>query len=141
MNAQIIYFQSQVFHLTFMFVKSTGFKFFTKVMGGDYIYCCSSHISFKPSSHLNHFILRFCAKYFEVKLRNQAKLDYTESFLYLFVCILWVPVPIVQCYSGNYTLNCVPIQFLDFSTFPYFIRCPKIFEVINCWAAGEANCK
>ena len=54
-------------------MKSAGFKFFANVMGGNYIFCCSSHISFKPSNHLKHFLLQFCAKYFKAKLRNQAK--------------------------------------------------------------------
>ena len=36
-----------------MFLKSTGFKFFAKIMGGNYVFCCSSHISFNPTSHLN----------------------------------------------------------------------------------------
>ena len=42
---QFIYSQSQVFHLTFMTLKSTGFKFFAKVMGGSYLFCCSSRIT------------------------------------------------------------------------------------------------
>ena len=45
------YFQSQVFHLPIMFL-STGFNIFAKIMGGNYVYCCSSHISFNPLSHL-----------------------------------------------------------------------------------------
>ena len=53
MNAQIIYFQSQVIHLPFMFLKSTGSKFSAKIIGGNYVFCCSSHISFNPTSHLN----------------------------------------------------------------------------------------
>ena len=54
MNTQIIYFQSQVFHLPVMFLKSTGFKCFAKIiMGGNYVFYCSSHIRSNPTSHLN----------------------------------------------------------------------------------------
>ena len=35
-------------------MKSTGFKFFAKIMGGIMSFCCSSDISFNPTSHLNH---------------------------------------------------------------------------------------
>ena len=30
---QIMFFQSQVFHLRFMFLSSAGFKFYAKIMG------------------------------------------------------------------------------------------------------------
>ena len=62
MNEQIICFQSQVFHLPFTFLKSTGFKFFAKIIGENYVFCCSSHISFNPSSHLKNFAI-FIAKH------------------------------------------------------------------------------
>ena len=35
---KLLYFQSQVFQLPFKFVKSTGFKFFAKIMGGNYAF-------------------------------------------------------------------------------------------------------
>ena len=54
LNAQTIYFKCQVFHLAFMFLKSTGFNFFAKTMRGNYVFCCSSYISFNPTSHLNY---------------------------------------------------------------------------------------
>ena len=34
-----------------MSLKNTGFKFFAKTMGGNYVFCCSSQISFNPTSH------------------------------------------------------------------------------------------
>ena len=74
---------------------------------------------------LTTFSLQFYARYFEEKLRNQAKLDYTKIFWYLFVCILPVPVPITHCCCGNYTVNCVPIQFLDFSNILWFHQIAK----------------
>ena len=40
-----LYFQSQVFHLPFIFLNGTGFKFFARIMGENYVFCCSSHIS------------------------------------------------------------------------------------------------
>ena len=52
LNAQIIYFQSQIFYLPFMFLTSTGFNFFAKIMGGNYVFCCSVHISFNPTSQI-----------------------------------------------------------------------------------------
>ena len=52
MNAQIIYFQSQVFNLSFIFLKRSGFDFFAKMIGEKYVFCCSDHISFKPTIHL-----------------------------------------------------------------------------------------
>ena len=36
-----------------MTLKSTGFNFFAKIIGGNYFFCCSSHIIFNPTSHLN----------------------------------------------------------------------------------------
>ena len=39
-----------------MFLKSTDFNFFVKIMGGNYVFCCSSHISFNPTSHLKEII-------------------------------------------------------------------------------------
>ena len=50
---QIIYFKSQVFHSPFMALKSTGFKLFAKIMGGNYVSSCSSRISFNCTSYLN----------------------------------------------------------------------------------------
>ena len=44
MYEQIIYLQSQVFHLPFIFMKSNDFKFFAKMIWGNYVFCCSSHI-------------------------------------------------------------------------------------------------
>ena len=38
MYTQIMYFQSQVFRLPFMFRKSTGFKYFPKILGGNYVF-------------------------------------------------------------------------------------------------------
>ena len=52
LNALIIYFQSQVFHLCFMFLKITGFNFFAKIMVENYVFCCLSRLSFNPTSHL-----------------------------------------------------------------------------------------
>ena len=49
---------------------------------------------------LKVFFLEFCAEYFEVKLKNQVKLDWTENISYQFVC-KWVRLQIVHCYSGN----------------------------------------
>ena len=36
-----------------MALQSIGFKFFTKIMKGSCVFCCSSCISFSPTSHLN----------------------------------------------------------------------------------------
>ena len=36
-----------------MSLKSTGFKVFPKIIGGNYVFCCSSCISFNPTSQLN----------------------------------------------------------------------------------------
>ena len=36
-----------------MTLQSIGFKFFAKIMKGSYVFCCSSCISFNPTSHLN----------------------------------------------------------------------------------------
>ena len=60
LNAQTIYFKCQVFHLAFMFLKSTGFNFFAKTMRGNYVFCCSSYISFNPTSHLNYMRYKKC---------------------------------------------------------------------------------
>ena len=59
MNTQIIYFQSKVFHLPFITLKSTGFKCFTKIMGWNYVFCHSTRISFNPTSHLNSLSANF----------------------------------------------------------------------------------
>ena len=53
---RITYFQSQVFYFLFMFLKSTAFEFFAKIMRGNYVYWCSIHISFNPTSHLNWYL-------------------------------------------------------------------------------------
>ena len=34
-----------------MTLKGTGFKFFVKIMGRNYVFCCSNLISFNPTSH------------------------------------------------------------------------------------------
>ena len=39
-----------------MTLKSTGFKLFAKIMGGNYVFYCSSRISFNPTSHLKHIL-------------------------------------------------------------------------------------
>ena len=54
-----------------MFLKSTGFKFFAKIMGGNYVFCCSSHISFNPTSHLKqtcNFQLQVCLSMYVILL-------------------------------------------------------------------------
>ena len=35
-----------------MFLKSAALKFFAKIIGENYVFCWSSHISFNPASHL-----------------------------------------------------------------------------------------
>ena len=37
-----------------MFLRSTDFDFFAKIIGGNYVFGCSSHISFNPTSHLKY---------------------------------------------------------------------------------------
>ena len=39
-----------------MFLKSTGFEYFTKIMGGIYVFGFSVHISFNPTSYLNQYL-------------------------------------------------------------------------------------
>ena len=56
-RTRIIHFQIQVFYFLFMFLKSTGFEFFAKIMRGNYVYWCSIHISFNPTSHLNWYLI------------------------------------------------------------------------------------
>ena len=53
LNTQIIYFQFKDFHVPFMTLQSIGFKLFAKIMRGGCVFCCSSCISFNPTSHLN----------------------------------------------------------------------------------------
>ena len=36
-----------------MSLKSTGFNFFVKIMGRNYVFCCSSQISFSHTNQLN----------------------------------------------------------------------------------------
>ena len=36
-----------------MSLKSTGFNFFAKIMGRNYVFCCSSQISFSHTNQLN----------------------------------------------------------------------------------------
>ena len=38
LNAQIVYFHFEVFHLPFMFLKCNGFNFFAKIMEGSYAF-------------------------------------------------------------------------------------------------------
>ena len=59
-NTQIIYFQSQIFQLSFTFLQSTGFKSFKNflnflvIMRGNDALFCSKCIACYPASHLNH---------------------------------------------------------------------------------------
>ena len=39
-----------------MLLKSTGFNVFAKIMGGNYVFCSSSHISFDPTSPFSPFV-------------------------------------------------------------------------------------
>ena len=52
----IIYFQFREFYVPFMTLQSIGFKFFAKVIKGSCVFCCSSCISFNPTSHLNKLL-------------------------------------------------------------------------------------
>ena len=38
--------------LSFIFLARTGLDFFAKIIGEKYVFCCSAHISFKPTIHL-----------------------------------------------------------------------------------------
>ena len=40
-------------YVPFMTLQSIGFEFFVKIMKGSCVFCCSSCISFNPTSHLN----------------------------------------------------------------------------------------
>ena len=39
-----------------MFLKSTGFELFAKIMGGNYVFWCSVHINFNSASHLKQYL-------------------------------------------------------------------------------------
>ena len=104
MNAQIIYFQSQVIHLPFMFLKSTDFKFSAKIIGGNYVFCCSSHISFNPTSHLNVYCSlkeRFLPK------RNIRNVLFNTPVLYSYQITLQktfcISYNLVKIYKNNRT--------------------------------------
>ena len=45
--------QFKNFYVPFVTMQSIGFTFFTKITKGSCIFCCSSCISFNPTSHLN----------------------------------------------------------------------------------------
>ena len=49
-----------------MFLKSTGFKCFAKIIGGSYVFRCSSCISIKPTTHLNSQKLENADKIFRL---------------------------------------------------------------------------
>ena len=46
-------FQFTEFYVFFMTLQSIGFKFFAKIMKGSCVFCCSSCVSFNPTSHLD----------------------------------------------------------------------------------------
>ena len=51
------------------------------------VYCTVYYLLLNTSVlSLTVFSLQFCTKYFDVKLENQAKLDKTETFSYVFMC-------------------------------------------------------
>ena len=50
----IIYFEVKDFHVRFKTLQSISFKFFTKIMRGICVFCCSGCISFNPTSQLNY---------------------------------------------------------------------------------------
>ena len=73
MNTQIINFQFKDFHEPFMTLQSIGFNFFAKIMRGSCVFCCSSCISFNPTSHLNKLCLYMNSRYWRktvIKLLN-----------------------------------------------------------------------
>ena len=54
---KLLYFQSQVFQLPFKFVKSTGFKFFAKIMGGNYAFIAQVILALNSTSRIKIKIL------------------------------------------------------------------------------------
>ena len=51
-----LYISKNKYFILFMFLKSTGFEYFTKIMGGIYAFGFSVHISFNPTSYLNQYL-------------------------------------------------------------------------------------
>ena len=94
-------------------------KHFWKIF--DLVHC---HVFFEYISFaFNRFLSwsTILCKIFWEKLRNKANLYYTENFLDQLLCVSWVPVPIIQSCSGNWTLifhNCRLIVY-NFFYIPY----------------------
>ena len=91
MTTQIIFFQFKDFHIPFMTLQSIGLKFLTKIMRGSCVFCCSSYISFNPTSHFevkNSFYLvkskkNKLKKKPSIKIKDKYKTSYTK-WLYVF---------------------------------------------------------
>ena len=54
-------------------MQSIDFNFFGKTFGGNYVFCCSSHINFSPTSHLKHLA------YLQLKTMTQVSNDIKDS--------------------------------------------------------------
>ena len=67
-----------IFNLPCMILRSISFKFFAKIKRGNYVFCCSSRISFTPRSHLNQEIPEETPSW-EVKIFSQI----SEQLLFL----------------------------------------------------------
>ena len=75
---QIVYFQFKDFHVPFMTLQGIGFKFFANIIRGSYVFCCSSCISFNPTSHFKLLPVPVDLS----KLSDAAKNDVVKKYVY-----------------------------------------------------------
>ena len=73
------------------------------------------------------FLKSIPCKIFSEKSRNHTKLDNNEKIWWLFLNIFFVPVPQIYFCRGNWTLDCIPRLFWDFTNISLFPRNHKSF--------------
>ena len=62
-----------------MTLKSTGFKCFAKIMGVNFVFCCSSRISFNPSSYFNVYIFIYLIFVKKTACTQLFRVNYMEN--------------------------------------------------------------
>ena len=120
MNTRIIYFQIKDFHVPFSTLQSITLKYFAKIMRESCFFCCSSCISFNPTSHL--------------KMKSMLLLN-TKNLVFLNTKNAFFPIQKMYCFQIRRTFNfeyekCAVFKYEKRSAFKYE-KC-SIFKYEKC---------